>query len=66
MLRRPLRCVDVELTSVDGHRLSRKLVADVRLAEGCTPIPTVARSTATSRPKISQMQISAERSGSSS
>ena len=34
--------------------------------KGRRPIPTPARSAATSRPKISQMQISADRSGSSS
>src|SRR5918997_1599631 len=34
MLRRPLRCVDVEVTSVDGYRLGRELVADARIAEG--------------------------------
>ena len=66
MIGRPLRRVYVELAGVDRDDLCGELIDDRRITEGVTPMPTAAVSIVMSRPKISQMQISADRSGSSS
>jgi hypothetical protein len=65
-LRRPLGGVGVELAGVQLDRLGRELIGISGSPNGCTRIPARARSGSTSRPKISQMQISSECSGTSS
>ena len=63
---RPVRGVDVERARVDRDLDGREIVDDRRIAEGVHAIPTRVSSGRTSRPKISQTQVSAERSGSPS